>query len=140
MAGRPIAQDKALGMVLYKTNGSLRLSGRLTGIYADRWSGSSANFLAYACHGGRLRLELAGEPRLRQGPVTVIASSGGRRLAKLVVPPALKSRSYTIPLASSGGACPVDFAVSPTAVPATTIGGQDTRALGIRFMSFKVEP
>jgi hypothetical protein len=140
VAGRVIAQDKPLGMVLYKTDGSLRLTGRLTGIYADRWSGSSATFVAYACHGGRLRLELAGEPRLHQGPVTVVASSGGRRLAKIIVTPRLASRPFTIPLASSGGACQVDFAVSPTAVPADTIGGQDTRALGIRFMSFTVKP
>ena len=45
-----------------------------------------------------------------------------------------------IPLVASGGACQVDFAVSPTVVPADTIGGQDTRALGIRFMRFTVRP
>jgi hypothetical protein len=140
VAGRVIARDKPLGMVLYRTDGSLRLAARLTGIYADRWSSSSATYVAYACHGRRLRVVLAGEPRLRQGPVTVIASSGGRRLAKLVVPPSLASHPYTIPLISSGGACQVDFAVSPTAVPADTIGGQDTRPLGIRFMRFTVKP
>jgi hypothetical protein len=140
VAGRVIAQDKPLGLALYKTDGSLRLTGRSTGIYADRWAGSSATFVTYACHGGRLGLDLAGEPRLHPGPVTVVASSGGRQLAKLVVPPGLASHHYTIPLASSGGACQVDFAVSPTAVPADTIGGQDTRALGIRFLRFTVKP
>jgi len=41
---------------------------------------------------------------------------------------------------ASGDTCQVDFAVSPTAVPAETIGGQDTRALGIRFLDVAVEP
>ena len=136
--GHVIRRDKPLGMVLYKTDGSLNLTGRLIGIYPDRWSSSTASFVAYDCDGGRLRLRLAGEPRLHPGPVTVIASSGGRRTAKLVVPSGLASHPYTIPLVSSGGACQVDFVVSPTAVPADTIGGQDTRALGIRFMDFDV--
>ena len=62
------------------------------------------------------------------------AARAARRAARLAV------RHYAIPLVSRGGACQVDFAVSPTAVPATTLGSQDKRALGIRFMGFTVKP
>jgi hypothetical protein len=140
LAGTPIASDKRIGMRLYRVRGPIRVITTAGDIYPDRWSGSSATLVAYACHGGKLILELAGEPRVHPGPVTVVATSGGRRLARLVVPPSLASRRYTIPLVSSGGLCQVDFAVSPTAVPAETVGGQDKRALGIRFMSFTVKP
>ena len=140
VAGKPVARDKALGLVVYRTNGPLRLTGRETGIYSDRWSGATASYVAYRCDGGHLRLSLAGEPRVQPHPVTVVATSGGRRLATLTVPPGLAPHRYTIPLVSSSDTCQVDFAVSPTSVPAETVGGQDTRALGIRFVDVAVEP
>jgi hypothetical protein len=140
LAGKILASDPGVGMRVYGVNGPVRVVGSLGGIYPDQWSGSSASILAYACHGGHLRLLLAGEPRLHPRPVTVVASSEGQRLAKLVVQPGFAGRRYTIPLVARGNVCQVDFSVHPTAVPAERLRSEDTRSLGVRFLSFNVEP
>ena len=139
LAGPVVAADPSIGMRLYRVNGPIRVRGSFTGIYPDFWSGSSASLLVYACHGDKLILDLKGEPRVQRKPVTVVATSEGRRLARLVVPPGFAVRRYTIPVVSRGGACRVDFAISPTSVPDKTLGNDDLREVGLRFMGFSMK-
>ena len=137
--GKKVAEDAPLGLTVYRTNGPVRLKGKLTGIYADQWSGPTATFTGYGCpRRGKLGLLLAGEPKLQPPRVNVVASSGGKTLARLSVPTTKRPHRFTVPVVSSDGSCQVDFAISPTSIPANTIGGQDQRELGIRFLGFSV--
>ena len=139
VAGRPIARDPGLGMVLYRVGGPVRLIRRLDGVYPDSWSGPTVRYARYPCAGGTLSVELAGYARLQRHRVTVVARSDTKELARTVVPPG-GHRSLTIPLTPTRGLCLATFAISPTVTPANVLGTADTRELGVLFKRITFRP
>jgi hypothetical protein len=138
--GERVAADTAVGMALYRVDGPIRVDGRIGGLYEDGWSGPTVSFTGYHCGGGRLTVRLTGDPTLQPKPQTVVATSGSRTLAKIVVRPHRFNVPFAVPLVGSGGVCAVTFSVSPTAVPAQVYGSADQRALGMRFTDFVYRP
>jgi hypothetical protein len=140
LAGTPIAEDRNTGMRLYRVNGLVRVVGGLSGIYPDLWSGPTAGFTASGCHGGHLSMRLTGDPDLQPKPQTIVARSGGRVVGRIVVQPRHFHVPFRVPLVPQNGVCTVQFAISPTAVPAQVFGRPDYRRLGIRFQDVRYEP
>jgi hypothetical protein len=134
--GRRVAADPRAATVLYHTRGPLALDALVDGLYPDTWSGPSVRYLRYDCKPGVLTARLTND-RSPPVPVTVTATIGGRALAHTVVPPGAVRHSLQVSLPKVSGACEVYFAVSPTQVPAETVGNGDTRELGIRFTSIR---
>jgi hypothetical protein len=140
LAGTPVAEDEEAGMKLYRVDGPVRVIGGLSGIYPDLWSGPTAGFSASGCPGGHLSMRLTGDPDLQPRPQTIVASSGGRVVGRIVIPPRHFHVPFRVPLVSRGGVCSVQFTISPTAVPAKVLGRNDSRELGIRFQDVRYEP
>jgi hypothetical protein len=141
VAGRVIASDPGLGMMLYRVGGPIRLIVReLDGVYPDLWSGPTAGYTRYPCVRGTLWVVLAGYAKLEPRPVTVVARSAGRVLTT-VVPPGGR-RTVAIPLRPTNKLCQVAFSISPTVIPAQVLGGADKRELGILFkrVTFRPKP
>jgi hypothetical protein len=138
--GTTVAEDKGVGMRLYRVGGVVREVAALEGVYGDSWSGPTAAFTARDCHGGRLTMRLTGDPVLQPRAQTVVATSGTRVIGRIVVRPQQFHTPFEVPLRDVAGTCSVSFAVSPTAVPATVLGTGDTRELGIRFEDFAYKP
>jgi hypothetical protein len=139
VAGRVVAQDPGLGMVLYRVDGPVRLIGGLDGVYPDSWSGPTVTYTRNPCVSGTLSVVLQGWRKLQPRPVTVVARSAGR-VVRVVVPPTDAERTLSIPLRPLNELCQVAFSISPTAVPANVLGGPDTRQLGVRFKLTSFSP
>ena len=75
------------------------------------------------------------------GPQTVVATAGGREVARVRFQAPADAR-LRVPLEPLAGTCTIDFLVTPTAVPRDVIGGEnvDTRRLGVHFDAFNYEP
>jgi hypothetical protein len=131
-AGRRIDSDEKKGLVLLRVDGPLRLTYRTDGIDGDTWAGATASYRRYACAGGTLRVGLGSDPQLFRRPQRVEAFENGRLAGRASVPPA-GGATLRVPLRSP---CIVRFRVATTKVP----GHGDTRALGVRFLSFRYEP
>jgi hypothetical protein len=140
LRGTPVAEDAGAGMRVYRVGGVVREVASLSGVYGDAWSGPAVSFTARDCHGGRLTTKLSGDPALQPRPQTVVATSGSRVLARIVVRPGQFHVPFEVPLRGVGGTCSVSFSISPTAVPATVLGTGDARELGIRFENVRYEP
>jgi Dolichyl-phosphate-mannose-protein mannosyltransferase len=135
--GEKVAEDRQLGMALYRTAGPLRLEERIDGIYPDTWSGPTVGYQRYGCRGGRLVVTLTSDPSLHPYNQVVTAMIGQRQVARETIPPRHDvGRRMVVPLTGERGLCAVVFNVSPTAVPAQRLGTGDARELGIRFTSF----
>jgi hypothetical protein len=131
--GQLVAEDPGAGMALYRVNGPVRVAGALSGVYQDTWSGPAAAFTAYDCRRGTLTVQLSGDPQLQPKPQTIVASSGGRVVARAVSRPPRTGLPFRVPLVGSNGTCTVSFTVSPTA----PIGA---REVGIRFQDVRFRP
>ena len=138
LVGRPIAEDQGVGMRLYRVHGPVRVAGSLSGIYPDTWSGPSVAFAGNGCHGGSLSMRLTGDEALQPRAQTVVARAGKRVLARIRVRPGQSGVPFVVPLPHVNRLCTVAITVSPTAVPANTIGGTDTRELGIKMQDIVV--
>lgn len=142
LRGRVIASDERKGMLLYRVEDVLRQASRVDGLYPqDTWSGRRVTYTRLGCNGGTLTVELQGDPALFGRPQTVVASVGGREVARARVPPG-EPRTLRAPLRPRGGTCVAVFTVSPTAVPAVVTKGEnpDPRELGIHFSRFAYTP
>ena len=128
--GRPVAQDRRLGLTVYRTKGPLVSTTRVTGVYADQWSGPEVNYVRMRCRGGTLRVIVEGDPSLSEKPQTIVAVGGSRRVVASV--PARELVTLTVPLQPREGICAVRFTISPTKIP----GPQDQRELGTHFRAF----
>ncbi len=135
LEGRQVARDRVRRLVLYRVDGLLRSTTRVSGIYPDTWSGPRATYTRQHCGGGRLKVLLESDSGLFTRKQTVVARSAGRTFETRVVPGF--SRTMIVPLEPRGGRCQVAFTVRPTAIPAVVIGGGDTRRLGIHFSRFQ---
>jgi hypothetical protein len=128
--GRPVAEDRRLGLQVFRTNGPLVSTTRITGVYPDQWSGPEVEYVRMRCRGGTLRVTLEGDPGLSETPRTVTAVGGARRVVATV--PARELATMFVPLRPRRGVCRVRFLVAPTVIP----GPQDMRALGTHFRAF----
>jgi dolichyl-phosphate-mannose-protein mannosyltransferase len=129
--GEPVAVDRRLGLTVYRTNGPLISTTRVTGVYNDQWSGPEVTYRRMLCRGGSLRVTVEGDPGLSEKPQTVVAHSGSRRVVATV--PARELVTLVVPLEPQAGVCNVRFTVSPTKVP----GPEDMRELGTHFRAFE---
>ena len=135
--GEALARDE-LGITLWRLDGPLASLTKVGGLYAgDTWSGSWASWRRLRCSGGELRVRLHSDPTLFAGRLTrVLASVGGRPVARIVVPPD-GSVTLPVPLTPANGMCTVRFSIEPTLVPADVLpDSTDTRALGVHFDEF----
>jgi Dolichyl-phosphate-mannose-protein mannosyltransferase len=142
LLGRVLAQDYQNGILLYRIDGPLRQTTRVTGLYPqDTWSGPSVTYKRYSCRGGTLAVDLVSDSALFTKPQTVVASVQGREAARAVVQPS-KLRVLRVPLEPQGLTCSVRFQVSPTAIPAVVTKGEnpDPRRLGVHFSRFSYRP
>jgi hypothetical protein len=128
---RPVARDAERGMVLYKVVGPLTVNRWLTGLYPDGWSGPVVRYERARCPGGRLRLRLRSDPVLFSTPQSVVATIGGREVARVTLQPGSGYQPFSVPLPK--GPCSVTITVSPSASPAEVFGSSDVRELGVRF-------
>jgi hypothetical protein len=131
--GQPVARDERLGLTVYRTNGPLISTTRVTGVYNDQWSGPEVEYRRVRCRGGTLTVTLESDPGLFDAPQTVIATGGSRGVVARVAP--IKIVTLPVPLRPVGGVCTVHFEVTPTKVP----GGGDPRELGMHFRAFEYD-
>ena len=136
VAGRPVARDPRIGLVLYRTGGPVVVLTKVEGLYPnDTWSGKNVTYTRVACAGGRLSVLLASDPSLFERPQVVVARSAGV-VRSTRIAPAGQSR-LAVPLRrGAGGVCRVRFTVARTAVP----GPPDPRPLGVHFLRFDYRP
>ncbi len=140
LGGQPLARDAGLGITLYRVDGPLLLTAQVKGMYpADTWSGPELTYTRHKCSGGKLLVTLTSDPHLFHASQAVTASVGGHEVARTRVRPDARDQPLSVPLSAEGGRCVVRFTVTPTAVPAQVLGGDDTRELGIHFTSFRYE-
>jgi hypothetical protein len=134
VAGREVARDPALGAVVYRVGGDVRLRRRLTGVYPDSWTGPEAVYTRWACRGGRLLISVAGQPGISRSTETVVADAGGKPVGTVRVPPTGAERTVVFPLRSRAGVCTLFLHATPTLI------GPDGRTLGVRLTRIEYEP
>jgi hypothetical protein len=142
VGGSVVAQDARKGIVLHRISGPLRQVSRVDGLYPqDTWSGREVTYTRLGCRGGSVAISLQSDPSLFTKPSTVIASVGGREVARARVAPTA-TELMRVPLERRGRSCIVHFTVSPTAIPKIVTGGQnpDPRELGVHFTRFTYRP
>ena len=135
--GAALERDE-LGMTLWRLHGPLASLTKVGGLYpGDTWSGPVATWRRLRCTGGELRVRMHSDPTLFAGRLThVLASVGGRPVARIAVPPE-GSVTLPVPLTPRNGTCTVRFTVDPTLVPADVLpDSTDTRELGVHFDEF----
>jgi dolichyl-phosphate-mannose-protein mannosyltransferase len=141
LEGSIVARDLRKGMDLYRLHGPLRQSARITGVYADKWSGRDVTYSRVDCTGGTVAVTLQGDPNLFKQPNVVHAEEGGKRVASATVP-VTGVAVLRVPLHPSGRRCVVRFTVERTLVPSVALGSSstDTRVLGTHFNGFTYRP
>jgi hypothetical protein len=123
-------------MVVYRLDRPVGVSNITEGLYRDLWSGPTFAYTGFHCAGETLRVRLQSDFNLFEQPQTVVASAGGREVARVKVRPDVPETVLNVPLEGSER-CAVDFRVTPTAVPAQVrAGSEDTRRLGVRVLGF----
>lgn len=140
LVGEEVAADPGRGMRLLSVTGPVTVAEQVSGVFADRWTGASAQYARFGCDGGELEVALSSDPTLHTSPQTVVAFAGEIELAQATLDPVQASTTLVVPLLETDGACVVQFSISPTAVPAEVIGTPDTRALGVRFDGLRYRP
>ncbi len=141
LAARPVAEDTALGMTLYRVGGPVVLLPPPTksGLYpGGTWSGPSVTYTQADCPGGKLAVTLQSDARLFPTPQTLVAREDGRVVGTTRVAPTGEP-VFTIPLIpGADGRCSVRFTVGRTAIPARVErGSTDPRRLGLHFLLFR---
>jgi hypothetical protein len=139
LAGEVVRRDRLKGIALLRAETPLRFTAEVLGLYADTWSGPTVAYTRYRCRGGLLVARIETDPRLFETAQRVVASVGGRPVARARVTPARPRSSLRVPLRTGRfGQCRVRFVIAPTAVPAfVQPASDDVRALGVHFRSFE---
>jgi Dolichyl-phosphate-mannose-protein mannosyltransferase len=137
IAGEEIARDQGRQLVLLRVRGTLRETQAVDGLYDDGWSGRRVTYTRFRCAGGRLETTMQSDTRLFRRPQTVVAYTGGARVAATVAP--FGTETLLVPLSRDGsGRCVARFELRRTAVPSLVEAGSvDGRALGVRFVRFR---
>jgi hypothetical protein len=93
------------------------------------------------CTGGTLDVKLSSDAKLFAGTASTVEITGTTAPQTLSIPPTTVDKPVSLTLTPQKGLCRVDFAVSPTRVPAKVEpGNTDTRRLGLHFTPFTYKP
>jgi hypothetical protein len=138
LLGRPVAQDTAKKLVLYRVTPPARTTEQIIGLYDDPtspWSGPQVTWQRVSCSGGALHVEVSSDARLFQGVRQTLAISGTTASHTFRLTPKTNHRAFTLPLTPQAGVCRVVFKVSPTRIPANfpQLKLNDPRRLGLHF-------
>ena len=139
LVGTKIAADPAKQLVLYRVTQPARITTRVVGLFptvpgVEAWSRAHVSWIHSQCTGGTLSVKVSSDAKLFQGTTSTIAISGTTTAQTLSISPATVDRLITLKLIPANGFCRVDFAISPTRVPAKVeTGNTDTRHLGLHF-------
>ncbi len=139
LVGTKVAADPAKQLVLYKVTQPARITTRVIGLYptvpgVEAWSRAHVSWIHSQCTGGTLSVKVSSDAQLFRGTTSTIAISGTTTSRTLSISPSTVDRLITLKLIPADGACRVDFAISPTRVPAKVeTGNTDTRHLGLHF-------
>ena len=147
LVGTRVAVDPAKQLVLYRVTPPARITTRVTGIYpttpgVEAWSAGHAQWLRSSCSGGVLTVKVSSDANLFAGATSTLAITGTTQAQTLRISPQTVDRVVTMPLTPQNGVCRVDFAISPTRVPARIprMHSNDTRTLGLHFTPFDYTP
>jgi hypothetical protein len=138
--GTVVALDDA-GATLWRLQGPLFSTTSVQGLYPhDSWSGKHVVWTRRRCRGGVLRVTLNSGPELFSGSNRVVATTGARKLTRIV--PRLGLVTMRVPLPSAASTCVVRFTVAKTLVPNVVTNGRttDKRLLGAHFDVFQYVP
>jgi len=141
LVGTRVAADSAKGLVLYRVTQPVRVTTHVVGLYPanpgqEPWSRGHVSWIRSQCTGGTLSVKISSDENLFPKAQTLTVEGRAYTIA-----PGTTDRSITFPLTPQSGVCRVDFAISPTAVPAKVeAGNHDTRRLGLHFASFHYAP
>ena len=136
--GRALARDIPLGLTLWQVAGPVarKVDVTWTGLYPnDTWSGPTVRYVRRNCTPGVVRVALHSDASLFLTAQTVVASVGGRRVARVRFQ-APDLAVLHVPIEPKDGVCRIRFDVTPTAVP----GVSDSRRLGVHFDAFNYAP
>jgi glycosyltransferase involved in cell wall biosynthesis/4-amino-4-deoxy-L-arabinose transferase-like glycosyltransferase len=145
LVGTRVAADSAKQLVLYRVTPPARITTSFTGLYpttpgVEAWSRGHVRWLRSSCTGGTLSVKVSSDQKLFPKAQT-LAIRGTTTARTLSIAPGTTDRLVTLALAPVNGVCRVDFAISPTAVPAQVEpGNTDTRRLGLHFTPFRYTP
>ncbi|HLX19718.1 MAG TPA: glycosyltransferase [Gaiellaceae bacterium] len=145
LVGTRVAADPAKQLVLYKVTPPARITTSVAGLYpttpgVEAWSHAHVRWLHSDCTGGTLSVQVSSDDKLFTAPSTV-AIIGTTAPRTISVAPTDVDRPIRVPLTPQNGVCRVDFAISPTHVPAQVEkGATDTRHLGLHFTPFVYRP
>jgi hypothetical protein len=136
IAGRPVARDSKIGLVLYRVDGPLVVLTRVSGIYADTWSGRRVTYRRLRCEGGQLAVRLGTDEHLFDTAQVVTATSAGSVVGRIRIRPA-EQPTLTVPLRPDAHhICEVRFTMAQVRVPARVQpGSKDTRQVGAHFFA-----
>jgi hypothetical protein len=142
--GEALARDKGWGVTLWRVNAPLVSAVRIDGLYPnDTWSEKTVTYVRRRCVPGRLSVSLSSDPSLFLEPQTVVARSNGAVVGRVRLRPEGRAVLNVLvsPLRGTSD-CRVIYTVTPTAVPAEVIGGENTdpRMLGAHFNRFVYKP
>lgn len=142
VGGKLLAKDVGAGLELLAINGTAIELSNTTGLYGDLWSHRRVSYLRRRCSGGFVSVVLQSDSKLFSSVNTVTAYEDGKRVAATAVSPTTPAKRFLVPLQGGPNAqCIVQFQVHTLHVPAQVEpGSTDTRALGMRFLSFDYLP
>jgi glycosyltransferase involved in cell wall biosynthesis len=146
LVGKRIATDPSKQLALYRVSQPARVTTRVTGLYpttpgVEAWSGPRVSWTRSQCTGGTLAVMLSSDAKLFAGETSTVSITGTTTPSTLSIPSTTVDRPVTLALTPANGVCRVDFAVSPTRVPAKVESGNtDTRRLGLHFTPFVYTP
>jgi hypothetical protein len=136
IAGKPVARDPRIGLVLYRVNGPLVVLTRVTGLFPDTWAGRHVTYRRVQCTGGHLAVRLGTDEHLFSTPQVVTATTAGKVVGRISVAPTAQP-TFRVPLhPDARGVCSVTFTMAQLRVPARVQpGNTDTRRLGAHFFA-----
>ncbi len=144
--GDRVAADPAKQLVLYRVVRPVRVTTRVVGLYpttpgVESWSRGHVSWIRSQCTGGTLSVKVSSDANLFAGKTSTLSISGTTASHTLPIAPTTVDRPITLKLVPQSGLCRVDFAITPTLVPAHVLkGNHDTRRLGLHFTPFVYTP
>jgi hypothetical protein len=141
VAGHRVAVDGS-GVELYKVGGDVIIPTRVEGLYANStWSTPHVVYQRVDCTGGSVDVALQGDPNLFKRPQTVIASEGGRTVARTTLPNSDQTTLHVPLRPAANGRCTVVFTFGQIRIPAKVEpGSTDTSPYGAHFLNFDYKP
>jgi hypothetical protein len=146
LVGRRLAADPSKQLVLYEVVPPVRETTRVVGLFPtalgiEPWSGGHVTWLRSECTGGTLTTKVSSDAQLFKGTSQTLSITGTTSARTLRIAPTTVDRQVTVRLTPQSGVCRVDFAISPTRVPARyEHGSKDVRHLGLHFAPLVFSP